>query len=127
MSDEKKPLPDMADGQFHFTVNGTNERAVDVISLRLAVEEAEAKHRLDKDEAGNLRPTATFLASLAGLLKEAGLPDCTPSLAYQLWCVSGGLMDGLKKNTSEPPNSASGMDSTPASSTEKPEPGSTSI
>lgn len=124
------PIPELGDGQFHFglRVNGeVQPRSIDIISLRLAVEEAEVMHRLQKDEHGNQKPTAAFLATLANALKNsAGVANCTPSLAYQLWSVSGGLMDGLKKNMSEPPSLVSGTDSTPANSAEESGPDSTS-
>lgn len=121
----------LGDGQFHFKVKAASgevsDHAVDVISLRLACEEAEERHRLPKTEEGNLKPTAAFLADLAGILKQsAGLATCSPSLAYQLWTISGKLVDDLKKNTSETPSSVSGTDSTPPNSAEKSEPASTS-
>lgn len=120
----------LGDGTFAFKVKKSDgtlvECSVDVISLRLACQEAEDTHRLPQSEKGGLLPTAEFLKTLTGLLAQsAGVKDCTPSIAYQLWIISGDLLDGLKKNMSEPPSSPSGMDSTPASSAENPEPGST--
>lgn len=121
-------IPELGDGLFHFGVRKGEEvlpRAIDVITLKLACEEAEAMHRLEKDAEGLLKPTAAFLDTLAGKLKGC-IEDCTPSLAYQLWSIGPGLVDDLKKNMSEPPNSPTGTDLTPADSAGENGPGSTS-
>ena len=93
------------------TVRATH--AVDVLALKLACEECVDQHRLAVQENGTYKVTSDFLLALAARLGSF-VPDCTPSMAYQLWVAADGQLEALKKNTQPPPNSPTGSESHPS-------------
>jgi hypothetical protein len=106
------------DGLLRFTIHNREtgedvKHSLDVLLLRLTCQECEAAHNLQEDANRCYIVTAAFLADLASRIVGLGVPECTASIAYQLWGTSVREMDALKKNVSETPNSLSGSESSP--------------
>jgi hypothetical protein len=91
-----------------------NSVAVDLLELRMLVEELEAKHPM-KREKGMVYATREFLRDLATQLKEIGVEGATPSMAFQLWSKLSEAVEALKKNTLEEQPFAESTESTPSS------------
>lgn len=105
---------DLRDGSITFNVKSMDGKSlrtisVDCLLLKLCCEEAETAHGLKDGQS----PPAAFLKDLAGRLQGLGVEACSPSIAYQLWHLSGQMIAALKKNTNETPNSPSGSTSNP--------------
>ncbi|MDX1964126.1 MAG: hypothetical protein SFX18_13315 [Pirellulales bacterium] len=101
------PIVDLQTGSMKFNIvddaTGTKTpHEVDVMLLKLACEEQERTHNLEIRD-GKYVPTPQFLFDLANSLKGLGLPMCTPTMAFQLWCAAGAQIETLKKNTETPP------------------------
>ena len=111
----------LSDGSLEFRIlrkDGTETPvSIDLLVLKLCCEQCEEDHRL-KTANGMTTPTPAFLHDLAGRLAENGVPDCTPSLAWQLWIASIEQMSRLKKTTNGTPKSLFGTESTPEPSPE---------
>jgi hypothetical protein len=104
------------DGLLRFTIRNTETgeqaaHSLDVLLLRLTCEECEIQHSLQVNSAGSYVVTAAFLTDLAARMAGLGVPECTASIAYQLWTTSATEIEALKKNTNETPNSPSGSES----------------
>ena len=88
--------------------------SVDLLELRMLVEELEAKHPMRR-EKGMVYATREFLRDLATQLNEIGVEGATPSMAFQLWSKLSEAVEALKKNTPEEQRSAKNTGSTPSS------------
>lgn len=114
-----RPTTLLSDGSLEFRVrrkNGEEQTiSIDLLVLKLICEECEDQHQL-RASNGTTKPTAAFLQDLAKRLCGAGVDNCSPSLAWQLWFAGIEQMNDLKKSMSETPNSPSGSESTPAHS-----------
>ena len=96
----KPVIPELDDGRVTFQVNNGPQDGkqfqLDTITLKLACEEIEEAHKLS---AKGYKPTIEFLKDLAKRLSEF-IPDCTPTLAYNVWDETNKKFLTLKKNTS---------------------------
>jgi len=97
------PPVDLQTGTLKFNVvdDATGEKKpseIDVLVLKLACEALERMHNLEVAD-NKFVPTPEFLFGLSEKLKDLGVPDCTPTMAFQLWCAAGAQMETLKKNT----------------------------
>lgn len=106
----------LSDGLLHVKVKSSSdgtekEYAIDLLALRLACEECENSHHLEVKD-GKLMPTLNFLADLAARLGMF-IPECSVSVAFQLWGQSVREIEFLKKNTSETLNLPTGSTSSP--------------
>lgn len=88
--------------------------AVDLLELRLLVEELEEKHQLPIVD-GRVQASRAFLRELAEGLQSMGVGDATPTVAAKLWQRLSEVVDALKKNTLEDAASLSSTESTPSS------------
>lgn len=90
---------------------------VDVLLLKMTCEECELAHNLkSKDGEGGTKTvyaTTKFLQDLAVRLQGLGIDGCSATVACQLWKQASQVIDSLKKNTNETPNSPSGSTSSP--------------
>lgn len=111
MADEsgagKGAMAILADGQILFSIkhpDGTETKhEVDLLVLKVTCEKAEDDHQLQTVD-GRIRPTAEFLVDLAGRLATCGLPNCTPTHAWQAWIAVTEAMATLKNSISETPS-----------------------
>ncbi len=106
------------DGLLRFTIlnRETGEQAnhsLDVLLLRLTCQECEALHSLQADANGSYIVTAAYLADLTARIASLGVPECTASIAYQLWGASVREISLLQKKTSEQPSAPTGSESSP--------------
>lgn len=104
-------LPTLDDGRLQFVVRrrdgSANDDAVyalDLLLVKLACEQLEAKHQLPTLENGQLQPTPEFLIDLAERLDGLGLAACTPTLAWQVWQAASHELGSLKKNMNGTPS-----------------------
>lgn len=109
------PPINLEDGLLRFTIlnSKTGEsvnHSLDVLLLRLTCQECEAMHNLQV-ENGSYVVTAAYLADLTARIADLGVPECTASIAYQLWGASVREIDTLQKKTNETPNLPSGLES----------------
>lgn len=68
-----------------------------------ACEACEDRHSLQSTD-GRMRPTPEFLSDLASSLGVCGIPDCTPTIAWQVWIAVSEQLSALKKSTNETPS-----------------------
>jgi hypothetical protein len=103
MSEEGREIPTFSDGVMDCAVarsdGSLTSHRLDLLCVKLACEETERKHKLATDVAGNQVPTIEFLRDLSDRLIVAGIDDCTPTIAWQVWCAVANEMARLKKNT----------------------------
>ena len=83
---------------------------LDVLLLKMTCEQCERAHSLESKD-GQVFASVEFLRDLAARLKNLGVENCSATVACQLWKQSYRVLDGLKKNTNETPNSPSGSTS----------------
>lgn len=105
------------DGLLTFTIlnRETGESAkhsLDVLLLRLTCQECESLHNLQVED-GSYVVTAAYLADLTARIAGLGVPECTASIAYQLWGASVREIDSLQKKTNETPSLPGGSESSP--------------
>lgn len=108
----------LEDGLLRFSIlnRSTGEHvnhSLDVLLLRLTCQECEELHNLPTDDDGSYKVSAAYLADLTSRIIALGVPECTASIAYQLWGASVREMSALQKKTSEMPSSPSGSESNP--------------
>lgn len=117
--------PILSDGLLRFGVRpagGTDEQIIvheiDVLLLKMTCEECEAAHHLEEkanpDGSRTIYASVAFLQDLAARLQGLGLTGCTATVAKELWQQASQVIDSLKKNTNETPNSPSGSTSNQA-------------
>ncbi len=125
------PPIQLEDGLLRFTIHNREtgdsaSHSLDVLLLRLTCQECEALHNLQADANGYYVVTAAYLADLTARIAGLGVPECTASIAYQLWGASVREIDVLQKKTSETPSLLSGSESSqpqnPDESAESPSP-----
>jgi len=105
----------LEDGLLRFTIlnRETGEsvnHSLDVLLLRLTCQECEALHNLQV-ENGSYVVTAAYLADLTSRIAGLGVPECTASIAYQLWGASVREIDALQKKTNETQSLPTGSES----------------
>jgi hypothetical protein len=111
-------MPEMVDGTLRFklrpaTGGEATECSVDLMILEMTCHECVQKHDLQVNPETNCYlHTPEFLDDLADRLSglKSGVPNCTPSMAFQLWIACGHYIDVLKKTTSGTLNSPSGTE-----------------
>jgi hypothetical protein len=108
----------LEDGLLRFTIlnretGEATKHSLDVLLLRLTCQECEALHNLQADANGSYVVTSAYLADLTNRIAGMGVPECTASIAYQLWGASIRGIDDLQKKTSETPSLPSGSESSP--------------
>lgn len=98
--------PILATGEIVFSVqspDGPVDRKVDVLWLKLTCEAAEKEHCIGTDSEGRLMATAEFLDGLAQKI-SVKVPECTPTMAWQMWIAAADAMTELKNAMSGMPN-----------------------
>lgn len=95
----------LSDGTLVFSVViGGVKTAVscDLLTTYLTCQKLEKKHNLSVSSRG-VEPTNAFLQDLA---TEFGgwIAGCTPTIAWQVWCLIGKEFAEIKKNMSETPS-----------------------
>lgn len=110
------------DGLLTFTITNREtgeavKHSLDVLMLRLTCQECEALHNLQADANGHYVVTSAYMADLTARIAGLGVPECTASIAYQLWGASVNEIEALKKNTNETPNLPTGSESNPPATT----------
>lgn len=80
---------------------------LDLMLAKIAFEEVEIKHKVYEtkgpDGKSNWKATTAFLADAAKAMQSVGVPNCTGTMAYQLWSIVSQRWIDLKKNTREVP------------------------
>lgn len=76
------------------------ETKLDYITLHLGLDALERKHQLPIVD-GIVQPTVEFVKELAQWLRSEGMPDCTPTMAWNLWRGYYAARSQLKKSTDE--------------------------
>ncbi len=97
----------LSDGTLRFVVRKPGQEDVpivaDLLILKLTCEACEDRHSLQSTD-GRMRPTPEFLSDLASSLGVCGIPDCTPTIAWQVWIAVSEQLSALKKSTNETPS-----------------------
>ena len=111
MARQSASAKDLIDGLIRVSVQSLDgskrQIEVDVLILKMCCEEAETAHNYKPGSP----PTSVFLRDLSQRLQAVGVTACTPSVAYQLWHLSGEMITTLKKNMPETPSLPSGSTS----------------
>lgn len=95
----KPAIPTIGDGTVSVKVKGGahdgETLSLDLINLILAIEPVEAAHKV----AAGFKANPKFTTDLATAFRSAGVPGCTPTMAYDLWCFARNAWYELKKDT----------------------------
>ncbi|MEI7673282.1 MAG: hypothetical protein WCK00_14320 [Deltaproteobacteria bacterium] len=104
----KDSIPLLTDGALLFCVHrrdGTQtEHKVDLLVLKLACEDCEKQHSINRGIGEPMQPTPEFLIDLAERLSGFGLDNCTPTLAWQAWKAATEQMSRLGESQGEMPS-----------------------
>lgn len=97
-------MPTLSIDESKFSVclrDGDTSRTIDLdlLETRLALESVERSHDI---AAPGWTVTPEFLRDLAAALAPLGLPDCSPTVAYQIWNGVVSAWADVKKNMSAP-------------------------
>jgi hypothetical protein len=95
---------DLKDESFSVVIQKTGAEpvtvAVDLLETRLMFEDMEKRFPLERRD-GLVYASRDFLRAAANELKEMGVTDATPTMAFQLWSRLGEVAEAVKKNTNE--------------------------
>ena len=61
---------------------------IDLVTLKLTIEELQQKHSLTLSEEGQYIATGIFLDELVQVLSSLGCSNCTVSIARQIWITT---------------------------------------